>query len=80
MVEATDAGDVGEGLRAAADALSDVARHLLSEAAAWLPPQSASGGVLRGIGAALNGISAEMRSTLAPAVSAEMAAAEITEA
>ncbi|MBX7268921.1 hypothetical protein KIF24_24745 [Micromonospora sp. Llam7] len=76
MAEAFDAGDVDDGLRAAADILLDVADQVVNEGAAWLPPISPNHGSFADVASSLRHISLELRTGIAASVSTEMADAE----
>jgi hypothetical protein len=77
MAEAFDAGDVGNGLRALADALSDAARTVNTEGTAWLPTASLLVEPLAEVTMTLSRVAATLRSSLAPAADAEMRRAEL---
>jgi hypothetical protein len=77
MADAFDAGDLGDGLRALANALSDAAHEVATEGAAWLPPESRLHGQLHDVATNLRQIATDVRSCLASAVDAEMRRAEL---
>jgi hypothetical protein len=77
MADALDAGDVGDGLRALADALSDAAHEVATEGSAWLPPASPLLRQLNDLTVTLRLVAADMRSSLASAADAEMRRAEL---
>ncbi|MEJ3743122.1 hypothetical protein WEI85_07535 [Actinomycetes bacterium KLBMP 9797] len=72
MAEAFDAGDLGDGLRAVADALSDAAGQLTGEATLWLAPRSPLVEQLTSVAAVLRSLATELRSSLASAADAEI--------
>jgi len=80
MAEAFDAGDLGDGLRAIADALCDTARHVANEGTAWLPPASPLIEQFIDVADRLRRVATELRSSLAPTADAELRRAEYVRA
>ncbi len=76
MAEAFDAGDLGDGLRAIADALCDTARQVANEGTAWLPPASPLVEEFAEVADRLRRIATDLRSSLAPTADAELRRAE----